>query len=47
LLAEKRSVRLIGAVDSDPQKIGKDVGDLAGLAAPSGIAVVASLTEAI
>ncbi len=38
-LVEKAGVELTGAVDIDPAKVGKDVGDVVGLKTKLGIAV--------
>lgn len=38
-LGERTSLELVGAVDIDPAKIGKDVGELAGLPGPLGVTV--------
>lgn len=46
LVAEKNSLRLVGAVDADPGKAGKDVGDLDG-GRPVGVQVVGDLDKAL
>lgn len=46
-LAEREGVAIVGAVDIDPAKRGRDVGTLAGLPAPLGVAVTDSLDEAL
>ena len=46
LVAEKNSLRLVGAVDADPAKAGKDVGDLDG-GRPVGVQVVGDLDKAL
>lgn len=38
-LNEKRNVQIVGAIDSDPEKRGIDLGELAGLASPLGVTV--------
>ncbi|MHC1727093.1 MAG: dihydrodipicolinate reductase [Syntrophobacteraceae bacterium] len=38
-LSERPAVEIVGAVDISPEKIGKDLGELAGLAAPLGVLV--------
>ena len=42
----RRSFRIVGAVDTDPAKIGKDLGEFCGVAR-LGVAVSGSLDEAI
>lgn len=39
VVTQKQSVRIVAAVDTDPAKIGRDVSDIAGLPAPTGIVV--------
>ncbi len=46
LLAERASVQIVGAVDIDPAKLGKDLGELAGLA-PLGVRVSRDLREVL
>ncbi|MHC1742201.1 MAG: dihydrodipicolinate reductase [Syntrophobacteraceae bacterium] len=43
--AERASLEIVGAVDIDPAKIGKDVGELAGLPAPLGVTVSGDASE--
>ncbi len=45
-LAERPGLRIVGAVDVDPAKVGQDVGTLAGIPA-MGVRVTASLEEAL
>lgn len=47
LVATRTNLELVGAVDIDPQKIGRDIGDVIGLDATLGIPVSGSLEEAI
>lgn len=44
---EREHLELVGAVDIDPAKIGRDVGEVAGLDQTVGLDVVASLEEAL
>lgn len=46
LLSKKRGIQLVGAIDIDPDKVGKDVSDLLGLDAPTGV-VVSGDAEAV
>ena len=46
LVAEKKSLELVAAVDNDPEKVGKDVGDLDGGDA-LGVTVMGDLQAAI
>ena len=45
-LAERENLQIVGAVDADPAKVGKDVGVLAGLA-PLGVAVKPDIAQAL
>jgi len=45
LIAERDSLELVGAVDIDPAKVGKDVGEVIGLDGSLGVNVQASLAE--
>lgn len=45
-LAERENLQIVGAVDADPAKVGKDVGVLAGLA-PLGVAVKPDIARAL
>lgn len=47
LLREKSSVELIGAVDIDPDKLGKDLGELLGTEEPVGMVVDGELDAAL
>jgi len=47
LVAERPGLALTGAVDVDPQKFGKDVGDVCGLGRTLGVSVSASLQDAL
>lgn len=38
-LLERDSVRIVGAIDSDPMKLGLDIGELAGSSAPYGVCI--------
>ncbi len=40
-LAHERRLRLVGAIDIDPAKVGRDTGDVIGLAEPTGVTVSA------
>ncbi len=44
---QKGQLVLVGAVDADPQKIGKDVGELLGLDRPTGVQVQPTLEAAL
>ena len=44
-LIERGHFNLVGAVDSDPQKVGVDVGELAGLKSPLGLDITADSTK--
>ena len=46
-LVDRRGYELVGAVDIDPDKAGRDVGDLCGLVAPLGLEVRRDLEEAL
>ncbi len=43
--AERPSLEIVGAVDIDPAKVGKDVGELAELSGPLGVAVSGNASE--
>ena len=43
IVARKTSIRIVAAVDTDPAKIGRDVADIPGLDAPTGVIVAAAL----
>jgi 4-hydroxy-tetrahydrodipicolinate reductase len=45
LVAERDKLELVGAVDIDPVKVGKDVADVIGLDAPLGVEVKPSVGE--
>lgn len=47
LAARRKNLQVVGGVDIDPQKIGKDMGEIIGLAQKSGITVSGSLAEAL
>ena len=47
LLLSKPWVKLVAAVDIDPQKIGKDVGDVIGLARQAGVKVTRELDQKV
>ncbi len=44
---ERRGVELVGAVDVDPQKVGRDVGEVIGAARPLGFSVCARLADVL
>jgi len=44
-LSERRHFEIVGAVDIDPEKVGSDVGELAGLPAPIGLSVTDDVTK--
>jgi 2,4-diaminopentanoate dehydrogenase len=44
-VTERPSFEIVGAVDIDPAKIGKDIGDLAGLSGPLGVTVSGNAPE--
>ncbi len=44
---ERNGLELVGAVDIDPAKAGRDVGEVIGLGRPLGIAVTATLAETL
>lgn len=46
-IAERSTCRLVGAVDKDPAKVGRDVGQLAGLPAPLGVTVSGNAAEVL
>ena len=46
-ILERRGVELVGAVDIDPQKVGRDAGEVIGTAYPLGFPVYARLTDAL
>jgi hypothetical protein len=47
LLSERAGMRLVGAVDIDPAKVGCDIGEVIGLGRPLGIAVRAHLKDVL
>jgi len=47
LALSRRSIEVVGAVDLDPQKAGKDLAELLALEAPTGVAVEADLADAL
>lgn len=47
LAMRKHSLRVVAAVDTDPAKLGKDLAEVAGLSAPTGVRVVADPHEAV
>jgi hypothetical protein len=47
LVAERRNLALVGGVDIDPAKVGKDVGEVIGLQRPLGFAVQNSLADVL
>ena len=47
LLASRRNLVVVGAVDVDPDKVGKDIGKVAQMSKPLGIPVKASLEEVL
>lgn len=46
-LLERNNIEIVGAVDSDPAKIGKDLGELAGLSQKTGVVVCGSIKEVL
>ncbi len=46
-LLERNNIEIVGAVDCDPAKIGKDIGELAGLGRKTGVVVRASMQEVL
>lgn len=46
-IADRSSCRIVGAVDTDPAKNGRDVGELAGLPAPLGVHIVGNAAEVL
>jgi 4-hydroxy-tetrahydrodipicolinate reductase len=46
-VTERPGLTLVGGVDIDPGKVGKDVGDVIGLARPLGLPVMASLRDVL
>ena len=46
-LDERDNLQIVAAIDIDPQKIGRDLGDLCGLPGPLGVEVTDSLDEAL
>lgn len=44
---ERDGMELIGGVDIDPEKVGRDIGDVVGSRAPAGIAVARNLAEVL
>jgi 2,4-diaminopentanoate dehydrogenase len=48
LMREKKAIEIIGAIDSDPAKIGRDLGEVAGAAdAPWGVKISANAEEVL
>ncbi|RMF57934.1 MAG: dihydrodipicolinate reductase [Bacteroidetes bacterium] len=47
LAASRDGLELVGGVDIDPAKVGRDVGEVAGLPAPLGVPVARTLGEAL
>lgn len=45
-LAERENIEIVGAIDTDPAKVGQDVGTLAGIA-PLGVLVTADMNEVL
>ncbi len=45
LLLKKRNVKIVGAVDLDPSKVGKDLGNVIGLKEPLGVTVLESIKD--
>ncbi|HYA02442.1 MAG TPA: dihydrodipicolinate reductase [Syntrophobacteria bacterium] len=46
-VADKAGFEIVGAVDADPEKIGQDLGELAGLAKPLGVRVSGNSREVL
>ncbi|MFN2291106.1 MAG: dihydrodipicolinate reductase [Anaerolineae bacterium] len=46
-IVERQGLRLVGAVDIDPEKVGKDVGEVIGLGRHLGLAVAGTLSGAL
>ncbi|MCD6136476.1 dihydrodipicolinate reductase [Candidatus Bipolaricaulota bacterium] len=46
-VAEKPSLQLVGGVDIDPAKVGKDLGEVIGLEGPMGVRVSSTLSDAL
>ncbi len=46
-ITERSTCQIVGAVDKDPAKIGRDVGELAGLSAPLGVTVSGNAAEVL
>ncbi|GAB4514389.1 MAG: oxidoreductase [Anaerolineae bacterium] len=46
-VVERPGLELVGAVDIDPEKVGRDVGELIGLSEPLGVPVRRTLAEAL
>ncbi len=44
ILAERKGIRYVGAVDVDPRLEGKDLGEIAGLASPAGVKITGDAT---
>ncbi len=47
LIAERPALRVVGAVDLDPAKVGRDAGEVAGLGRPLGVIVDADAARAL
>jgi len=47
LALQKKSIELVGAIDVDPKKVGKDLGELLELGKPTGIVVEADAEKAL
>ena len=47
LVTERKGLELVGAVDIDPAKTGKDIAEIIGLKDPLGIPVASSVEEAL
>ena len=48
LMREKQAIEIIGAIDTDPAKIGRDLGEVVGAKdAPWGVAISADATEVL
>jgi 2,4-diaminopentanoate dehydrogenase len=46
-IVERQGLELVGAVDIDPNKVGKDVGEVIGLGHPLGFSVTATLADTL
>jgi len=48
LMREKQAIEIVGAIDNDPEKVGRDLGEIAGAAdAPWGVTVSADAAEVL